>query len=148
LFTALEEFNVESVVGVELNPNMVEAIKAKAEDRGLKDKINIVNKSFFDVDLSPATIITLYLTTSGNAKLKPKFKEELKKGVRIVSHDFPINDWTTIDNDNGQYSVGSHKIYIYRIPESFKFPKKLESTHTENNRVNRIKNLFERLNRG
>lgn len=148
LFTALEEFDVNRVVGVELNHNMVKTIKAKAEDKGLKDKINLINKSFFDVDLSPATIITLYLTTSGNAKLKPKFKKELYKGVRIVSHDFPINDWATIDNDNGQYSVGSHKIYVYRIPDCFEYPNKVERTNTVEDRLNRIKNLFERLDRG
>jgi SAM-dependent methyltransferase len=147
LFTALEEFNVKSVVGVEINPNMVKTIKTKAEDKGLKDQIKIINKNFFDVDLSPATIITLYLTTSGNAKLKPKFKKELQKGVIIVSHDFPINDWTTIDNDNGKYSVGSHKIYIYRIPESYEKSKKVQKNQKANRRLNRIKNLFERLDR-
>lgn len=144
LFTAIEDFDVDRVVGIELNPKMVNAIKTKLEEKNLKDRINVVNKNIFDVDLTSATIITLYLTTSGNAKLKPKFEKELKEGVRIVSHDFPIMDWTTINGDKGIYNMGSHKIFVYRVPESYQNLKSKNSSK-ENNRWKRITSLLERL---
>lgn len=146
LFSAIEDFGVDRVIGVELNQNMVHAIKTKLEDKDLQDRIIVVNKNIFDVDLTSATIITLYLTTSGNAKLKPKFEKELKEGVRIVSHDFPIIDWTTINGDKGQYTIGSHKIFVYRVPESYQQLKNKESSK-KNNRWKRITNLIERLER-
>ena len=37
----------------------------------------------------------MYLTTSGNSKLRPKLEEELGAGARVVSHDFPVHNWTT-----------------------------------------------------
>jgi SAM-dependent methyltransferase len=146
LFTAIEDFDVDRVVGIELNPKMVNAIKTKLEEKDLKDRINVVNKNIFDVDLTSATIITLYLTTSGNTKLKPKFEKELKEGVRIVSHDFPIMDWTTINGNKGTYNIGSHKIFVYRVPESYQNLKNKDSSK-ENNRWKRITSLLERLER-
>lgn len=146
LFTAIEDFDVDQVVGIELNPKMVNAIKTKLEEKDLKDRVKVVNKNIFDVDLTSATIITLYLTTSGNAKLKPKFEKELKEGVRIVSHDFPIMDWTTVNGDKGTYNVGSHKIFVYRVPESYQNLKNKDSSK-ENNRWRRITSFLERLER-
>jgi SAM-dependent methyltransferase len=146
LFTAIEDFNVDRVVGVELNMNMVEAVGNKAETKNLRDRVRVLNKNFFEVDLSSATIITLYLTTSGNAKLRPKFEEELQRGARIVSHDFPITDWKTVDENTGHYSLGSHKIYVYKVPESYKIEKK-KIKSKENSRWKRIMSLFDRIER-
>jgi len=79
----------------------------------------VVNGNFMEADLSPASIVTLYLTTTGNAKLKPKFIDELEEGTRIISHDFPIMDWVTITPDNEAIKVGTHKIFSYKIPEAY-----------------------------
>ena len=97
-----------------------------------------------EADLSPATIVTMYLTTTGNAKLKPKFIEELKDGTRIISHDFPIMDWVTNTPDDMAIKVGTHKIFSYRIPEAYS--TKIEETEkpTET-RWNRIRKILDRL---
>ena len=47
----------------------------------------------FTVDLSPATVVTLYLLSSSNAKLRPILTRQLKPGSRIVSHAFSMGDW-------------------------------------------------------
>jgi len=143
LFTAVEEFDIPRAVGFELNSRMVESTRLKIEDKGLNGRIKVVEGNFFEEDLSEASVITLYLTTSGNAKLRPKFHDELRKGTRIVSHDFPIVDWITAKHDQGYYNVGSHKIYFYRIPQAYN-SKAPEKKDREEDRWGRIKRLFDR----
>ncbi len=143
LFTAVEEFEISRAVGFELNPRMVEATRLKIEDKGLNGRVKVVEGNFFQEDLSEASVVTLYLTTSGNAKLRPKFHDELRHGARIVSHDFPIVDWITAKHDQGFYRVGSHKIYFYRIPHAYnsKPPEKMDE---KDDRWDRLKRLFDR----
>ena len=117
LFMAVEKFDVDKAVGVELNPNMVKGINEKIKKRGLEKRIQVHNGNFFNVDISPATLVTLYLTTSGNSKLRPKFQEELKPGTKITSHDFPIQEWDNLQSSGSPHTLGSHKIYVYTIPD-------------------------------
>ncbi|MBD3204814.1 methyltransferase domain-containing protein [Candidatus Bathyarchaeota archaeon] len=143
LLTAIKDFNVDKAVGFDLNTRMVEATRTKILEEELDDRIKVFNDNFFKADLTPATIVTLYLTTSGNAKLRPKFKEELMTGTRIVSHDFPITDWSTANPEGGAYSIGNHKIFLYKIPESY-----LIIPEKEEDRWSRIRGLLGRLDRG
>jgi hypothetical protein len=145
LLTAIQEFNVDKAIGFELNPQMVEATRLKIRNAQLDNRISVHNINFFEVELSPATIITLYLTTSGNAKLRPKFRKELGKGTRIVSHDFPITDWTTIKPEGGAYEIRDHKIFLYQVPKSFL--DKNQKDNIEENRWVRLRRFFSRLNR-
>jgi ribosomal protein L11 methylase PrmA len=100
LIMAVEEFNVDKAVGYELNKHLVETAMDSINSKELGDKISIMNENIMEADLSSATIVTLYLTTTGNAKLRPKFMEELREGTRIISHDFPIIEWVTSSEDN------------------------------------------------
>ena len=143
LFMAIEEFEVERAVGYDINPSMVEPLQAKIENSGLEDRIEVVNANFFEVDLSPPSVVTMYLTTSGNTKLRPKLEEELREGARVVSHDFPIHNWTTDkSSEPPHYTVGSHKIYFYRIPEAFENEIRTGSSKEDEGRWKRIKSLF------
>ncbi len=144
LITAVDEFKVEKAVGYELNKHLYAVAEDNVAKSGLIDEIRIESGDFMDADFSEATIITLYLTTSGNAKLRPKFKEELKPGTRIISHDFPIMDWTQSTQDKEALNIGDHKVFIYRIPEAYAENNEKKKTPSED-RWGRIKKLFERL---
>jgi hypothetical protein len=141
LLTAVEKFNVDRAVGFELNPRLADSTKTKISEMGFADKIKVFNESFFNANLSEATLVTLYLTTSGNTKLRPKFIKELKEGVRIVSHDFPMMDWITAKDDQGFYTFGSHKIYLYVVPKAFT-DKPVTESSGEDSRWDRLKRLF------
>ncbi len=143
LITAVNDFNVDSAVGFEINPHLYEVARENVAKNELSDKIKIVNTDIMDAEFSEATLITIYLTTSGNAKLRPKFKKELKEGARIISHDFPITDWVTTNGDEEPTKVGTHKVYYYSIPEAYTVKQKKEEASTD--RWGRIKKLFERL---
>ena len=143
LITAVEEFEVKKAVGYDLNPTMCGNVQVKVDERGLADRIEIVNGNFFLADLSQASVVTLYLTTSGNTKLKPKLEKELRPGARVVSHDFPIRGWETVKNDPpDHYVVGSHKIYVYEVPCSYDAKTSIPRTEEEDSRWKRIRDLF------
>jgi SAM-dependent methyltransferase len=81
-------------VGIELDPKLVASSRQVAKDAGLDDKVTFIEGDLFTADISAATIVTLYLSTSINRELEPKLRRELRPGTRIVSHQFPIGTWT------------------------------------------------------
>lgn len=145
LLAAVEDFGVKKAVGYDLNPKMCGRVRLKIDEKGLRDRIEVVNGNFFLADLSGASVVTLYLTTSGNSKLRPKLEEELAPGSRVVSHDFPIHGWTTAKEEPPEhYVVGSHKIYVYSIPEAYEQKSSILRSKEEDGRWRRIRDLFVR----
>lgn len=144
LMMAVEEFNVDRAIGYELNRHLVETAQNNIQNKELEDRIEVLNANFMDADFSPASIVTLYLTTTGNAKLKPKFIDELRDGTRIISHDFPIVDWVTTTPDNEAIKLGTHKIFSYKIPEAYT-TKLDEPEKPSDSRWKRIKKILDRL---
>lgn len=141
LFTAVQEFGAKRAVGYDLNKRFCENIKRKAVALGLQDRIQAINGNFFLADLSHATVITLYLTTSGNSKLRPKLERESRPGTRIVSHDFPIQGWISCgDKGEGYYRFKTHRIYLYRIPEAYGLSRQARSLNRS--RLQRLRSLF------
>jgi SAM-dependent methyltransferase len=81
-------------VGIELDADLIRQATKNAQKAGVADKVRFVQADFFKTDLSPATVVTLFLSQSINQRLEPKLKRELKPGTRIVSHRFPMPpDW-------------------------------------------------------
>jgi hypothetical protein len=141
LTTAVEEFGVDRAIGYELNRHLVETALKNIYDKKLEKKIEVVSGNFMEADLSPATIVTLYLTTTGNAKLRPKFKTELREGTRIVSHDFPIMDWVMDTPDHEAIKLGSHKLFSYRVPDAYTVKFNDQNKPSDSGRWDRIKKL-------
>ncbi|MGA8858005.1 MAG: methyltransferase domain-containing protein [Candidatus Bathyarchaeia archaeon] len=100
--------------GIELREDLVERARTEIKRLNLEDKVKVIQGNFFDVNISDANVITLYLTSSANERLRPKLEAELKAGVRVVSHDFKVPGWKPI----GIYDeLLGHTIYTYRIGE-------------------------------
>jgi len=148
LFTAVEEFNVSRAVGYDLDQEMVEALEKRIMDAGMVGRIAAIQANFMEADLSGATIVTLYLTTSGNAKLKPKLEADLKPGARVISHDFPIHGWVTDQPDGTPHTLGSHKMFLYRLPEALTKEIKIQRTDEEEDRWRRVRDMFTRIDKG
>lgn len=79
-------------VGIEYNPDMVELSKQNAAKEGVSSRTEFIQADLFETDLSKATVITLFLTTHLNLRLRPALLE-LKPGTRIVSNTFTMEDW-------------------------------------------------------
>jgi tRNA A58 N-methylase Trm61 len=107
-------------VGVELREDLAKKAMSTIQDSQLADRVTIVNGDMFGVNLTSADVVFLYLTTSANEKIRPKLEQELKKGVRVVSHDYEIIGWRPqkVENfcENPQLGYPSHTIYLYEKP--------------------------------
>ena len=79
-------------LGIEYNPEMVELSKRNAAKEGVSDKASFVKADLFETDFSQAQVITMFLLSSINMKLRPKILD-LKPGTRIVSNTFDMADW-------------------------------------------------------
>lgn len=114
---AAREFGARAV-GVEMREDLVKQALTKVSELRLNGKVKVVHSDMFKIDLAQADVITLYLTTSANDKVKPKLESELRLGARVVSHDYEILGWKPlkIDNfcENPRLGYPSHTIYVYR----------------------------------
>jgi SAM-dependent methyltransferase len=87
---AARHYGARKVVGIEQSKKLCSIAIAKT--RGLKNA-SIIEANYDDVDLSEASVVTLYQSASENARLKGKFLRELSEGTTIVSHDYGIPGW-------------------------------------------------------
>jgi hypothetical protein len=79
-------------LGIEYNPDMVELSKRTAAKEGVSDRASFVKADLFESDFSQAQVISMFLLSSINLKLRPKILD-LKPGTRIVSNTFDMADW-------------------------------------------------------
>ncbi len=107
-------------VGIELREDLAKKAMGNIHESGLDDRVTIMNADMFNVNLTSADVVYLYLTTSANEKIKPKLESDLKKGARVVSHDYEIIGWQPekVQNfcENPQLGYPSHTIYLYKKP--------------------------------
>lgn len=90
-------------VGIELQPHLVEASRQIAREGEVADRVAFIEGDLFAADISAATVVTLWLSRSVNARLEPKLKRELRPGTRIVSHQFPIGSWVPDKTVHAEY---------------------------------------------
>jgi len=88
---AARQFGARAV-GVEFNPDMANLARYNAQRAGVADKVTIVTGDIFEEDFSNATVVTLYLLTTLNLKLKPTLLN-MKPGTRVVSNSFMMGTW-------------------------------------------------------
>lgn len=92
VITAARDFGARGV-GVEIDPRLVAQSTESARRAGVAERVRFQAGDLFEIDLSDATVVTLYLSPELNLRLRPKLLNELRPGSRIVSHDFPMGDW-------------------------------------------------------
>jgi tRNA A58 N-methylase Trm61 len=110
LLMATRDFGAKCV-GIEMRKDLVEKALEEARKHKVGDRIKILNANVFETDISDADVVTLYLTSSGNLKLRSKLEKELKSNARVVSHDFEISGWPPYRVIRGD--PPGHTIYLY-----------------------------------
>ncbi|HUG76415.1 MAG TPA: class I SAM-dependent methyltransferase, partial [Burkholderiales bacterium] len=80
-------------VGVDIDPQRIEEARENARAAGVEDRVRFVQGDLFKADIGDATVVTLYLLSTVNQRLRPKLLAELRPGTRIVSHAFDMGDW-------------------------------------------------------
>src|SRR5437899_9140041 len=115
LIRAAKRYGVKGV-GIEIDADLVQ----KANDNAFKEKVDhLVEFRMQDaltVDVSPATVVTLYMLPEFNAKLRPIFDKQLKPGARVVSHDFEIQGWVPdkVERIKGDF-LHDHTILLFEV---------------------------------
>jgi ribosomal protein L11 methylase PrmA len=108
--TAARQFGARGV-GIDIDPERIKEARELAKRTGADDRVRFIEGDLFEADISEATVVTLYLLTRLNLKLRPKLMKELRPGTRIVSHAFDMGDWKPEKTE----SVGGSTIYLWRI---------------------------------
>ncbi|MFN5511159.1 MAG: SAM-dependent methyltransferase [Burkholderiales bacterium] len=91
VITAAQRWGTRGL-GVEIDPSLVRLARNRAQQAGVEDKVRFEAQDLFATDLSPASVITLYLLPAVNLMLRPRL-QALRPGTRIVSHDWDMGDW-------------------------------------------------------
>ena len=110
---AAQKYGAHSV-GVEVVPDLCRKAEKRIHDLGLADRASIVEGNVFHVDLSPATVVTLYFMTSSNERLRPNLEKYLKPGTRVISNQFPIRGWKPVSVEHLKAGM-EYTIYVYEI---------------------------------
>src|SRR5713101_3952044 len=108
-------------VGIDIDPRRILESKSNAKKAGVENLVRFEENDLFKADIHEASVVTLFLLSSVNLKLRPKLLEDLKPGTRVVSNTFDMGDWKpekeqTINSDDTDSNFLSHKFFLWTIP--------------------------------
>jgi len=112
---AAGKFNADAT-GVELDKDLCHKSLERIRKLGLESRAHIVIGDILKQDYSDADLITVYLLPNSNDRIQPLLERQLKKGARVVAHDFEFRGWTPAkvediaDDGDGR----SHTLFLYR----------------------------------
>jgi protein-L-isoaspartate O-methyltransferase len=113
---AAQKFHADAI-GVELDSDLCRQSLARIRKLGLEKSAHIVNGDLLKQNYSSADLVTVYLLPASiDAKVQPLLDKQLKKGARVVAHDFEFKSWTPekVENIADDGEGRSHTLYLYR----------------------------------
>ena len=99
-------------VGFDIDPFRIAESRANAIQAGVQDRVQFLQGNFFDVPISEATAIVLYLVDSVNIRLRPKILSECQPGVRVVSYSFEMGDWEA----DAHTPIAANGVFLWIVP--------------------------------
>ena len=120
VITAAKRFGARGL-GIEIDPRLVAKSREAASNMGVAQRAHFREQDLFQADLSPASVVTMYLLPDVNLQLRPRLLQ-LRPGTRLVSHDWDLGDWEpdrTVTLDVPDKSVGrekSSKVHLWIVP--------------------------------
>jgi SAM-dependent methyltransferase len=116
VIAAAKKYGVRGV-GIEIDQDLVLRARDNAYREKVEHLVEFRAQDAFTVDMSPATVVTLYMLPEFNAKLRPILQRQLKAGTRVISHDYPIEGWVPVRTEvvKGTF-VHDHTVMLFEIP--------------------------------
>ena len=111
LFAALAK-GAGRVVGVDLDPELVQQARETARIKGVADRANFIEADVLDVNLAEATLVLCYLYPTASEELRAKFESELRPGARVVIESFYIDEWESVRS----IDKGGKSFFLYVMP--------------------------------
>jgi SAM-dependent methyltransferase len=130
VITAAKELGCRGV-GIDIDPQRIEESQKNAIQARVSGRVEFLQMDLFEADINQATVVTLYLLSKVNLRLRPKLLRELKPGTRVVSHDFSMGAWepdnSTVVQEKFEYIPfhdsrlvddywNKHTVYYWIIP--------------------------------
>ena len=120
VIAAAKSFGARAV-GIDIDPVRIGEAKENAQKAGVEKLVRFEENDLFKSDIHEATVVTLFLLSSVNLRLRPKLLQDLKPGTRVVSNTFDMGDWRpekeiTVGGPDEQ-SYLSHRLYLWTIPK-------------------------------
>ena len=112
---AAKKYGIKGV-GIEIDEGLVERARRSAYVENVQHLVEFRAQDAFTVDISPATVVTLYMLPEFNAKLRPIMDRQLKPGTRVVSHDYPVEGWVPdrMEPVRGDF-LHDHTVLLFEI---------------------------------
>ena len=110
--TAAKRYGARGV-GVDIDPTRIEESNANARAAGVERLVEFRLQDAMTVDVTPATVVTLYLLSSSNAKLRPVLTRQLRPGARIIAHAFSMGAGWPADKIDQFTSADGHETTLY-----------------------------------
>ncbi|MDP2409364.1 MAG: class I SAM-dependent methyltransferase [Pseudolabrys sp.] len=98
--------------GVDINPVRINEANENAKKAGVTDKVTFKVGNLFDESVANSDVITMYLLTELNLRLRPKILDEMKPGSRVVSHAFNMGEW----KPDVEEVVDGKQVYLWHVP--------------------------------
>ena len=99
-------------VGIDINPDRIREAHANARAAGVQNRVRFLEQDLFTADIHDADVVTLYLLTSVNLKLRSKLLQELRPGTRVVSNTFDMGDW----KPDREVTVDGRRVMLWTVP--------------------------------
>jgi precorrin-6B methylase 2 len=114
VITAAKKYRTRGV-GIDIDQDRVSESRSNARAAGVSDLVEFQRGDILQADVSRATVVTLYLTSSTNMKLRPLLTRQLRPGARIVSHAFGMGDWKADKVDRFKDAQGDERVvYVWK----------------------------------
>jgi len=118
VIAAAKNFGAHAV-GIDIDPLRIKEARENAKKAGVEPLVRFEENDLFKADIHEASVVTLFLLSSVNLKLRPKLLSDLKPGSRIVSNTFDMGDWKP-DKEQTLGDIGelffSRKLYLWTVP--------------------------------
>jgi tRNA A58 N-methylase Trm61 len=113
VITAAKKFGAHGI-GVEIDPDRVSEARRNAQHEGVSDRVTFRQGDALQADVSEASVVTLYLTSSANRRLRPLLTKQLRPGARIVSLAFGMGDWQPAKTEHFTDVTGTPRtVYLW-----------------------------------
>jgi precorrin-6B methylase 2 len=108
---AARDFGARAL-GVDIDPERIREANENAKKAGVTDRVTFRQQNLFETSIKDANVITMYLLTNVNLKLRPRMLEELRPGTRLVSHAFSMGEWKPDVHER----VENRDVYLWVVP--------------------------------
>lgn len=103
-------------VGIDIDPDRIAESKENAAQAKVNNLVKFLEQDLFEADFHEATVVSLYLLTSVNLRLRPRLLSQLRPGTRVVSHNYGMDTWKADDSSIVMVNEQSHNVYLWIVP--------------------------------